>query len=232
MLYTCPYKHLQIYKHMHTYLQHTGPESSSPGARIPTTSPLSFVFLSSIPSPAQLGTEIKSRSQDTVKIDSRLSIWKFWSRRMTDSEKELDLYQEHRCLHPWGWEHLLIAAIADAENRAALPSRTLESTWESQTCKPQAKAKQCETDTDTAAAWEKGKLDLPWGEEGRSPSQKIFSSFIFRVETEVPKRERSTSFLNPIRDPRRYIVTSWVWGGREKVVLWKWVTWRKLEWRP
>jgi len=232
MLYTCPYKHLQIHKHMHAYLQHAGPESSSPAARIPTTSPLSFVFLSSIPSPAQVDTEIKSLSQDTVKIDSRLSIWKFWSRRMTDSEKELDLYQEHQCLHPWGWEHLLIAAIEDAEHRAALPSRTLESTWGSRACKLQAKAKQCETDTDTAAASRERKTRLTLGEEGRSPSQKICSSFIFWVETEVPKRGRSTSILNPIRDPRRYIVTSWVWGGREKVVLWKWVTWRKLEWRP
>lgn len=70
---------------MHAYLQHTGPESSSPGARILTTSPLSFIFLSSIPSPARLGTEIRSPSQDPVKIDSRLSIWKFWSRRMIET---------------------------------------------------------------------------------------------------------------------------------------------------
>ena len=195
MLYTCPYKHLQIYKHMHTYLQHTGPESSSPGARIPTTSPLSFVFLSSIPSPAQLGTEIKSRSQDTVKIDSRLSIWKFRSRRMTDSEKELDLYQEHRCLHPWGWEHLLIAAIADAENRAALPSRTLESTWGSQTCKPQAKAKQCETDTDTAAAWEKGKLDLPWGKREGAHLRRFLVPLFSGWKLRSPKEKGAHPFL-------------------------------------
>lgn len=74
-----------------------------------------------------------------------------------------------------GVGYLLVAVVEDAEkNWAALPSRTLESTWESRAYRLHAaKARQWKTDTDTAARWGERRAQLSLGEEGSIPGQRV-----------------------------------------------------------